>query len=206
MALLRCHECEHEVSDLATACPNCGAPVDAGVRRAPAAAAPAMQSDSPPPTPPRQPVSDYSRLDSAMAPVAFKIGRLASWIRWLNRHPMIGLAVVVGVIVLAVAVSSLFPNPAKPLSGVNWISDSDSDLKLQIRYAGSYAIWTSDPYDGDGLYDAGDWESSGNEITFTSTYLVDDEPWTREWEIVGDTLILRDGSSEETYSRELFDE
>lgn len=134
------------------------------------------------------------------------MGQLASWIRWLNKHPLIGVAVVIGLIVLVTTISSLFPNPAKSLSGVYWISDSDPGLRMEIRSGGGYAIWTSDPYDGDGLYDAGDWESSGSEITLTSTYLVDDEPWTRQWEIVGDTLVLRDGDSEETFSRMSFDE
>jgi DNA-directed RNA polymerase subunit RPC12/RpoP len=33
MALIKCHECGNEVSDQAQACPKCGAPVIARIRR-----------------------------------------------------------------------------------------------------------------------------------------------------------------------------
>ncbi|MDO9099761.1 MAG: hypothetical protein Q7V53_03320 [Caldisericota bacterium] len=85
------------------------------------------------------------------------------------------------------------------------MSDSEPGLRMQIESDRRYIIWTSNPDDGDGVYDAGDWNASGGRITFTSSYLVD-EPWTRDWAIVGDTLVLRDGSSENTYSRMTYEE
>jgi uncharacterized paraquat-inducible protein A len=33
MSLIKCHECSNQVSDHATACPKCGAPVIARIRR-----------------------------------------------------------------------------------------------------------------------------------------------------------------------------
>jgi DNA-directed RNA polymerase subunit RPC12/RpoP len=33
MALIRCPECDKEISDMATACPNCGAPISAGKKK-----------------------------------------------------------------------------------------------------------------------------------------------------------------------------
>lgn len=32
MALIKCPECQHAVSDTAKSCPNCGAPIDTAVR------------------------------------------------------------------------------------------------------------------------------------------------------------------------------
>jgi len=74
MALIRCAECGNEISDKASACPRCGAPVGSGV-----APAPPPAPATPAPSAPQQATSGLQPPPAKPIKPFLTIGRLILW-------------------------------------------------------------------------------------------------------------------------------